>query len=92
MKLQIGCGAEPSLYKYNEKLIVLAKEYGVPQISYTTNGSLLDFDKIKSGKLKLVEKNFSLDYFLENSTDPEMSRRELFKTGLRRFVAFVLFL
>lgn len=27
---------------------------------------LLDFDKIKSGKLKLVEKDFSLNYFLEN--------------------------
>lgn len=27
---------------------------------------LLDFDKIKSGKLKLIEKDFSLDYFLEN--------------------------
>ena len=27
---------------------------------------LLDFDKIKSGKLKLVEKDFSLNYFLES--------------------------
>ncbi|GAA4887678.1 hypothetical protein GCM10023311_09330 [Flaviramulus aquimarinus] len=27
---------------------------------------LLDFNKIKSGKLKLVEKDFSLNYFLEN--------------------------
>jgi PAS domain S-box-containing protein len=27
---------------------------------------LLDFDKIKSGKLKIVEKDFSLNYFLEN--------------------------
>ena len=27
---------------------------------------LLDFDKIKSGKLKLTEKDFSLKYFLEN--------------------------
>lgn len=27
---------------------------------------LLDFDKINSGKLKLVEKDFSLNYFLEN--------------------------
>ncbi len=27
---------------------------------------LLDFSKIKSGKLKLVEKDFSLNYFLEN--------------------------
>ena len=27
---------------------------------------LLDFDKIKSGKLKVIEKDFSLNYFLEN--------------------------
>ncbi|WP_406683362.1 ATP-binding protein [Seonamhaeicola sp. MEBiC1930] len=27
---------------------------------------LLDFDKIKSGKLKLVEKDFNLNYFFEN--------------------------
>ena len=27
---------------------------------------LLDFDKIESGKLNLVEKDFNLDYFLEN--------------------------
>ncbi|MFV9550079.1 ATP-binding protein [Algibacter sp. PT7-4] len=27
---------------------------------------LLDFDKIKSGKLKVVDKDFSLNYFLEN--------------------------
>ena len=27
---------------------------------------LLDFDKINSGKLKIVEKDFSLNYFLEN--------------------------
>ncbi|GAA3639426.1 PAS domain-containing sensor histidine kinase [Flavivirga jejuensis] len=27
---------------------------------------LLDFDKIKSGKLKLIEKDFSLNYFLES--------------------------
>lgn len=27
---------------------------------------LLDFSKIKSGKLKVVDKDFSLDYFLEN--------------------------
>lgn len=48
LKLQIGCGAEPSLYKYNEKVIELAKKYGVPHISYTTNGSLLDYNKIQS--------------------------------------------
>ncbi|MFP4556657.1 MAG: radical SAM protein [Bacteroidales bacterium] len=46
LKLQIGCGAEPSLYKYNSLIIEQAKKYNVPHISFTTNGSLLDFDKI----------------------------------------------
>jgi len=46
LKLQIGCGAEPSLYKHNVEIIQLAKKYGVPHISFTTNASLLNFDKI----------------------------------------------
>ncbi len=37
---------------------------------------LLDFDKIKSGKLKLTEKDFSLNYFLENIKSHFMLRAE----------------
>lgn len=46
LKLQIGCGAEPGLYKHNKEIIALAKKHKVPHISFTTNASLLDFDKI----------------------------------------------
>ncbi len=46
LKLQIGCGAEPLLYKYNSDIVKLAKQHGVPHISITTNGSLLSFEKI----------------------------------------------
>lgn len=42
LKLQIGCGAEPSLYKYNSDIIQLAKQKKVSYISYTTNGNLLE--------------------------------------------------
>ncbi|MGK4566625.1 radical SAM protein [Flavobacterium sp. 3HN19-14] len=42
MKLQIGCGAEPTLFKHNTKLIEIAKSYKVPYISMVTNGNLLD--------------------------------------------------
>ena len=42
LKLQIGCGAEPTLFKHNTKLIEVAKAYGVPYISMVTNGNLLD--------------------------------------------------
>ena len=48
IKLQIGCGAEPSLYKYNVEVIRLAKKKGVPYISMTSNGNLLSKDDLKS--------------------------------------------
>lgn len=40
LKVQIGCGAEPSLFKQNKELILLAKEKKVPYVSMTTNGVL----------------------------------------------------
>lgn len=48
LKLQIGCGAEPTLSKHLVHLISKGKECGIPYISITTNGSLLDYDKIES--------------------------------------------
>ena len=41
LKLQIGCGAEPTLYKELPQLVALGKNFGVPYISITTNGQLL---------------------------------------------------
>jgi MoaA/NifB/PqqE/SkfB family radical SAM enzyme len=40
LKLQIGCGAEPSLFQHNKELIRLGKEKKVPYISMTTNANL----------------------------------------------------
>ena len=40
LKLQIGCGAEPSLFPHNTALIRTAKQYKVPYISMTTNANL----------------------------------------------------
>lgn len=48
LKLQIGCGAEPSLFKHNVAMVKLAKAYSVPYISYTTNANLLTEDEIYS--------------------------------------------
>ena len=48
MRLQIGCGAEPTLYKHNEQIIKLAKQHGVPYVSFTTNGALLNYDKVEA--------------------------------------------
>jgi MoaA/NifB/PqqE/SkfB family radical SAM enzyme len=46
LKLQIGCGAEPSLFKYNTEIVQLGKQYGIPHISYTTNANLLNPEEI----------------------------------------------
>lgn len=48
LKLQIGCGAEPTLYRDLELIVRQAHSYRVPYISLTTNGQLLDKEQIKT--------------------------------------------
>ncbi len=48
LKLQIGCAAEPTLFKHNTKLIEIAKRYKIPHISMVTNGNLLTKEDIAS--------------------------------------------
>lgn len=48
LKLQIGCGAEPSLYKNLTGIVRLGKQYNVPYISLTTNGNLLTKEQLFS--------------------------------------------
>jgi MoaA/NifB/PqqE/SkfB family radical SAM enzyme len=48
LKLQIGCGTEPTLYKNLVKIIELGKQHNVPYISITTNANLLDEEKIEA--------------------------------------------
>ncbi|MBS3992801.1 MAG: radical SAM protein [Bacteroidetes bacterium] len=47
LKLQIGCGTEPTLYPQLLEVIESAKAQGVPYISLTTNANLLEKDKIE---------------------------------------------
>lgn len=47
LKLQIGCGTEPTLYKNLVKIVELGKQYKVPYISMTTNANLLTEKKIE---------------------------------------------
>ncbi|WMI68873.1 radical SAM protein [Mangrovimonas sp. YM274] len=47
LKLQIGCGTEPTLYKNLPDLVSLGKKYNVPYISLTTNANLLTKEKIE---------------------------------------------
>jgi hypothetical protein len=46
LKMQIGCSAEPTLYAEIPALVKKAKEYGVPYVSMTSNGQLLDEDSL----------------------------------------------
>lgn len=46
LKLQIGCGTEPTLYKDLPAIVRLGKHYKVPYISLTTNANLLNEEKI----------------------------------------------
>lgn len=48
LRLQIGCGAEPTLFKHNPKIIQLGKECGIQHVSLTTNANLLTEEMIKS--------------------------------------------
>lgn len=48
LKLQIGCGTEPTLYKDLESIVTLGKQYRVPYISLTTNANLLTEEKIEN--------------------------------------------
>jgi len=47
LKLQIGCGAEPLLFKHNTGIIRLGKQYGIPYISLTTNANGLSSEEIE---------------------------------------------
>jgi len=46
LKLQVGCGAEPTVYKHLDKVFELGKQYKVPHISLTTNAHLLTEEKL----------------------------------------------
>lgn len=48
LKLQIGCGAEPTINMAGTmQLVRLGTKYGVPYISMTSNGVLLTYDKLQ---------------------------------------------
>lgn len=48
LKLQIGCGAEPTIYKRLPQLVATARQHGVPHISLTTNGQLLHAEQLRT--------------------------------------------
>jgi len=75
LKIQIGCGAEPTCSKSIPFLISLSKKYKVPYISLTTNGLLLTKENIHeyiSGGLNEITlsmhgvKKETYEYFMTN--------------------------
>lgn len=47
LKLQIGCGAEPTMYKDIPSILSLAKQYSVPYISMTSNANRLTYKDLE---------------------------------------------
>ncbi|MCM1451112.1 MAG: hypothetical protein NC102_02550 [Clostridium sp.] len=48
MKLQIGCGAEPTVYPHLKEIVERGKKAGMPYIEITTNGQLLGYEELKA--------------------------------------------
>lgn len=48
LKLQIGCSAEPTLYKHLPKIVSLGRSWNIPYISITSNGQLLTKDLLEN--------------------------------------------
>ncbi len=48
IKLQIGCGTEPTLYKSLDKIIRLGKTHKVPYISMTTNANNIELEQLRT--------------------------------------------
>ena len=48
MKVQIGCGAEPTLYSHLVELVKISKSMNVPYVSLTTNGNILKAETLHS--------------------------------------------
>ena len=85
LKLQIGCGAEPTTYKGLANIVKTAKEHGIPHISITTNGNLLSFPLLQ----ELVENG--LDELIVSVHGLKAETYERMMTGARfdRFVQLV---
>lgn len=88
LKLQIGCGTEPTLYKELDYIVSLGKQYKVPYISLTTNANLLTEEKIENLlKAGLNEFTISLHGVTKESYESFMKKAsyEKFHNTFRAF-------
>lgn len=89
LKLQIGCGTEPTLYKNLARIVELGKQHKVPYISITTNANLLTKEKIEPLlKAGLNEFTVSLHGVTKQSYENFMKKAsyEKFQNALNAFV------
>lgn len=85
IRLQIGCGAEPTVYKKLPELITIAHQHGIQNISLTTNGNLLTYEKLRQmASNGLNEIILSAHGFTKNIYEELMTggKFELFKQTL----------
>jgi MoaA/NifB/PqqE/SkfB family radical SAM enzyme len=88
LKLQIGCGTEPTLYKNLDKIVALGKHYKVPYISLTTNANLLTEERIETLlKAGLNEFTISLHGVTKESYEHFMKKAnyEKFQNAFKAF-------
>lgn len=69
LKLQIGCGAEPTLYSDLEDIVKRGKRSGIPYISLTTNGQLIASGRVDL--MRLVEAGLNEITLSLHGTDKE---------------------
>lgn len=89
LKLQIGCGTEPTLYKNLVRIVELGKQYKVPYISITTNANLLTKENIEPLlKAGLNEFTISLHGVTKESYENFMKKAsyDKFQNALNAFV------
>lgn len=80
LKLQIGCGTEPTLYPHLEEIIKQAKKYQVPYISITTNANLISKESLESWIIAgLNEITVSLHGVLEETYQEMMGKGDYYK-------------
>ena len=93
LKLQIGCGAEPTMFNNLSEIISLAKKYSVPYISMTTNANLLQKDDLRQyAALGLNEITVSLhgvkqstyEYLMENGSFDKFTQAMSYITELKK--------
>ncbi|MGB3606201.1 MAG: radical SAM protein [Psychroserpens sp.] len=93
LKLQIGCGTEPTLYKNLVRIVELGKQHNVPYISITTNANLLNEDKIEDLlKAGLNEFTISLHGVTKESYERFMKKAsyEKFQNAFQAFAKLKL--